>query len=199
MGASIATTWFTASAYQDRINVARRNLADAEEILRAIRARREAGTASDLDVSQQEALVAGVRAGIPALQSNVSTNLYALAVLVGETPEKLDLQPGSLLGLSLPDVAPGLPSELLRRRPDIAAAEAQLEAARANLRVARAALYPDVTLTGSGGNSTIDTTGGSISLAGILSGGGDFISKPILPMELAVKALAHLLGKQIAL
>ena len=164
--ASIATTWFTASAYQDRINVARRNLADAEEILRAIRARREAGTASDLDVSQQEALVAGVRAGIPALQSNVSTNLYALAVLVGETPEKRDLQPGSLLGLSLPDVAPGLPSELLRRRPDIAAAEAQLEAARANLRVARAALYPDVTLTGSGGlsNTSIARLFGPTSL-----------------------------------
>ena len=149
--ASIATTWFTANAYQDRVAVSRRNLADAEEILRAIKARREAGTASDLDVSQQEALVAGVRAGIPALQSNVESNLYALAVLVGSTPEKLNLQPATLLGLSLPDVAPGLPSELLRRRPDVAAAEAQLEAARANVRVARAALYPDISLTGSGG------------------------------------------------
>ncbi len=169
--AAIATTWFTASAYQDRIAVSRRNLADAEEILRAIRARREAGTASDLDVSQQEALVAGVRAGIPALQSNVSSNLYAMSVLVGSTPEKLHLQAATLLGLSMPDVAPGLPSELLHRRPDIAAAEAQLEAARANVRVARAALYPDVSLTGSGGlsNASVARLFGPTSLLASLA------------------------------
>jgi outer membrane protein, multidrug efflux system len=151
--ASIAATWFAALAYQDRIAVANRNLHDAEQIQRAIRAREEAGTASALDVSQQSALVAGLRAGIPALRSNVTTNLNALAVLVGTTPEELKLQPGSLIGLSLPEIAPGLPSELLRRRPDVMAAEAQLEAARANLRAARAALYPDVSLTGSSGLS----------------------------------------------
>ena len=148
---SIATIWFTALAYQDRITVATRNLADAEQILKAIRARAEAGTASALDVAQQAALVAGVRATIPALRSNVTTNLNALAVLVGETPEALKLVPRSLIGLSLPEISPGLPSELLRRRPDVMSAEAQLTAANANLRAARAALYPDVSLTGSGG------------------------------------------------
>ena len=152
---SIATAWFTALANQDRIAVANRNLNDAEEILRAILAREEAGTASALDVSQQSALVAGLRAGIPALRSNVTTNVNALAVLVGTTPEELKLTPGSLIGLSLPEVAPGLPSELLRRRPDIMASEAQLQAASANLRAARAALYPDISLTGSGGWSNM--------------------------------------------
>jgi len=148
---SIATIWFTALAYQDRITVAQRNLADSEEILKAIRAREEVGTASELDVAQQAALVAGVRASIPGLRSSVVTNLNALAVLIGDTPEALKLTPRSLIGLSLPEISPGLPSELLRRRPDVMSAEAQLEAARANLRAARAALYPDVSLTGTGG------------------------------------------------
>jgi outer membrane protein, multidrug efflux system len=164
--ASIATTWFAALADQDRIAVANRNLSDAEEILRAIQAREDAGTASDLDVSQQAALVAGVRATIPALRSDMIANLDALGVLVGATPEELKLRPTSLIGLSLPEVAPGLPSALLRRRPDVMSAEAQLEAAKANIEAARAALYPDVSLTGSGGwtNTGLATLFGPTSL-----------------------------------
>ncbi len=148
---SIATTWFTTLAYQDRLAVAERNLADSEEILRAIRGRMEAGTASDLEVAQQEALVAGVRASLPNLRSNIATNRNALAVLVGALPENINAKPGSLIGLSLPEVSPGLPSDLLTRRPDVARAEAQLQAANANIRAARAALYPTIQLTGSGG------------------------------------------------
>jgi multidrug efflux system outer membrane protein len=149
--AAIASTWFTALAYEDRLAVAERNLADSEEILGAIRGRLEVGTASALDVAQQEALAAGVRATLPNLRSNIATNLNALAVLVGSLPEDLHPKPGSLIGLSLPEVAPGLPSDLLRRRPDVASAEAQLQAANANIRAARAALYPQIDLTAGGG------------------------------------------------
>ncbi len=148
---SVATTWFTALAYQDRLAVAQRNLSDAEQILAAIRARLDAGTASELDVAQQGALVAGIRAQIPSYRSNVQVQLDALGVLTGRNPEDVAAPPGTLNTLDLPAVAPGLPSDLLLRRPDVAAAEANLVAARANIREARANFYPQIQLTGAGG------------------------------------------------
>lgn len=148
---SVASTWFQALATQDRIDVARRNLADAEQILAAIQARLEAGTASELDVSQQAALVAGIRAQIPGLQSTLEQNLDGLGILVGRTPEAITVRPGTLTALSLPELAPGLPSEVLARRPDVASAEAQLMQANANIKLARADFFPQVTLTGSAG------------------------------------------------
>ncbi len=148
---SVADTWFQALAQQDRIDVARRNLSDADEILRAIRARLDAGTASELDVSQQEALAAGIRAQIPGLQSQLEQLLNGLGILVGRPPEAITVRPGTLNALKLPELAPGLPSDVLARRPDVAAAEAQLIAANANIRVARADFFPQVTLSGAGG------------------------------------------------
>ena len=148
---SVATTYFTALAFQDRIAVARRNLRDAEEILGAISARASVGTASALDVAQQQALVEGVRANIPGLQSQADQQVAGLAVLVGRAPEAIDVPPGTLATLELPEVSPGLPIVLLERRPDVAAAEANLLAANANVRAARAAFFPQVTLTAQGG------------------------------------------------
>ncbi len=148
---SVATTWFTALSYEDRLSVARRNLADAEQILAAIRARAEAGIASELDIAQQEALVSGVRAQIPGLQSNAEQQINALGLLTGRLPEDIRVDPGTLNALSLPVVSPGLPSDLLLRRPDVANAEAQLQSASANIRAARAAFYPQIEITGSGG------------------------------------------------
>ena len=149
--ASVANTWFTALAYQDRLTVAQNNLRDAEETLKAIRARMEVGTASMLDVAQEEALVAGVRATIPGLRSQRDQQAAALGILVGRLPQGIPIPAGTLTTLALPEVAPGLPSTLLARRPDVAAAEAQLQAQNANIRAARAAFFPTVTLTGSAG------------------------------------------------
>ena len=148
---SVATTWVTALAYQDRLAVAERNLRDADDILQAIRARLDAGTASLLDVSQQEALAAGIRAQIPALRSLFEQQVNALAILVGRPPERITVAPGTLNDLPLPEVSPGLPSDLLARRPDVAAAEAQLQSANANIRFARAAFFPQLSLTGQAG------------------------------------------------
>lgn len=148
---AVATTYFTALAYEDRVAVAQRNLRDAQEILDAIQARENAGTASLLDVSQQEALVDGLKAEIPGLRSQAEQQINALAILVGRPPEQIHVPPGTLATLKLPEVDPGLPSQLLERRPDIASAEAQLVAANANIRAARAAFFPQLTLTGQGG------------------------------------------------
>lgn len=146
---SVASTWFQALALQDRLDVSARNLRDAEEILAAIRARLGAGTASLLDVSQQEALVAGLRAQVPGLRNQLEQQVIGLGILIGKPPAAITVRPGTLNALSLPEVAPGLPAEVLARRPDVAYAEANLAAANANIRVARANFLPQVTLTGS--------------------------------------------------
>ena len=148
---SVANAYFQALAAQDRLRVARRNLADAERVLGAFRGRLEAGTASALDVSQQEALVAAQRANIPALRDQFEQQAIALGILTGTPPENLTVRGGTLDELPSPAVSPGLPSELLARRPDVAAAETNLVAQDANIRAARAAFFPQIQLTVAGG------------------------------------------------
>ena len=148
---SVGNTWFTALGDADQLAVQRRNLADAEQTLAVIRGRLEAGTASALDMAQQEALVAGVRASIPALRSQMEQQIIGLGILVGHPPEAVTVRPGTLTTLTLPPVAAGLPSCLLQRRPDVASAEAQLIAANFDVKVARAAFFPQIQLTGSAG------------------------------------------------
>jgi multidrug efflux system outer membrane protein len=148
---SVANTWFTALAFADRLAVAQRNLADAEQTLAVVRGRLDAGTVSALDVAQQEALVNGERAVIPNLRSEMEQQLIGLGILVGRPPEAINVRPGSLNDLQLPPVTPGLPASVLQRRPDVAEAEAQLVAANFNIKAARAAFFPSIQLTGSAG------------------------------------------------
>lgn len=148
---SVAQTYFQLLAGQDRLGVAQRNLADAERILGAFRARLSVGTANALDVSQQETLVANQRAIIPSLRNNAEQQRIGLGILIGRPPEQMDVAGGTLEKLQLPPVTPGLPSTLLTRRPDVAQAEAQLVSENANIRAARAAFFPTISLTASGG------------------------------------------------
>ena len=146
---NVANTWFIALALADRLAVAQRNLADAEQTLAVIRGRLDAGTANALDLAQQESLVAGERATIPNLRNQLEQELIGLGILVGRPPEAITARPGSLNKLALPPVAPGLPSAVLQRRPDVAEAEALLVAANFDIKVARAAFFPSIQLTGS--------------------------------------------------
>ena len=156
---SVANTYFQVLAAQDRLATALRNLRDSERILGAFRARLSVGTANALDVAQQEALTAAQRANLPSLKNQIEQQQIALGILTGIPPERLPVVGGSLEKLPLPLVAPGLPSELLSRRPDVANAEAQLVAENANIRAARAAFFPSVQLTASGGlTSTVLAT-----------------------------------------
>ena len=153
--ASLANFYFQLAASQDRITLARDNIRTAGQVLQAIRARLSVGTATALDLAQQESIVANQRASVPPLQQVVDQNRNLIAVLAGRTPESLRVRGGSLRGLKLPSVQPGLPSDLLLRRPDIAAAEARLDAQGANVYAARAAFFPTITLTGSLGLQSI--------------------------------------------
>ena len=148
---SVATAYFAVLASQDELRVLRRNLAASSRILTLIKQRFDAGTASQLDVAQQESLVATVRASIPPIDQILRQNIATLAVLIGRPPADLTVKGGSLDRLRIPPVTPGLPSELLFQRPDIRAAEANLAATDATVEFARAAFFPSITLTGQGG------------------------------------------------
>jgi len=148
---SVATTYFQALELRDRIQVAQQNLENGEKILRGFRLEQSAGTATGLDVAQQETTVALLNAALPPLLQQFRQTVYALAVLIGKTPESVDVDVGTLADLSIPAVAEGLPSQLLSRRPDVAEAEQQLIAANADITVARAALFPSIQLTAGGG------------------------------------------------
>jgi NodT family efflux transporter outer membrane factor (OMF) lipoprotein len=148
---SVANAYFQVLASQDRLRTAHSNIASALRVLDAINARFKAGTGSDLDVAQQESVVANQRAAVPPLRQTLAQNINALATLVSRPPESLHITGGSMNQLSSPRVTPGLPSELLTQRPDIRRQEAQLAAATANVGSARAQFFPSIQLTGSGG------------------------------------------------
>ena len=148
---SAANTYFQVLAAQDRLRIARENVASATRILNLIKQQFSAGTASDLNVAQQESLVNTQRAAIPPLVQTLRQSEAALALLIARPPERVAIRGGSMRGIAIPRVTPGLPSELLAQRPDIRQAEANLAAANANVDNARAQLLPSITLTGEGG------------------------------------------------
>lgn len=147
----VATTYFHTIELRDRLKVAEDNLASARQTLEGLRRQQRAGIVNALDVAQQETVVATLDANVPPLRQQFGQSLDALAILVGKTPEQLEITNETLAQLSHPEVSPGLPSALLARRPDVANAEAQLISANANIQVARAAFFPSIDLTAQGG------------------------------------------------
>jgi outer membrane protein, multidrug efflux system len=144
---TVANTYFQVLAAQDELRVARRNLAAAERILVLIKQQFDGGTASQLDLSQQAALVSTERAAIPPLEITLKQNIAALALLVARPPENFTVNGGSLTQIAVPRVTPGMPSELLNQRPDVRQAEAQLASSNFSVEAARAAFFPQITLT----------------------------------------------------
>ncbi|HEV2284515.1 MAG TPA: efflux transporter outer membrane subunit [Steroidobacteraceae bacterium] len=149
--AGVASSYFQALELRDRLAIADSNLANASQALHGLELEERAGIATALDVAQQQTVVATVNASIPPLREQLRQTLDALAILVGSPPQAVEVTSGGLDALSQPRVRPGLPSELLARRPDVAAAEAQLIAANANIAAARAAFFPAINLTADGG------------------------------------------------
>jgi NodT family efflux transporter outer membrane factor (OMF) lipoprotein len=157
--ASTASTYFQLLSLRERIEIARLNLENALTVLQVTESRVRNGIASALELAQQRATIAGQRAQIPQLEQQELETRAALALLLGRPPEGFDVAARDLVAIQAPTVAPGLPSELLMRRPDIVTAEANLEGANANLAAARAALLPSISLTASGGVSSGTLTG----------------------------------------
>lgn len=151
LSSTVASTYFQVLALTDRIEAARRNLGIAQEVLQVIEQQAAAGTTSGLEAAQQRSTVAQIAAQIPALELQRVKALDALAILTGQPPSGFAVAADTLVGLPIPMPPPGLPSDLLRRRPDIKKAEADLIAANANIGVARANLFPSIKLTGERG------------------------------------------------
>src|SRR5690606_38895068 len=114
-------------------------------------ARYRNGAASALDLERQRTAVTSLRAALLPLQTQQQQARSALAILLGRAPQGMSLGEESLSQIAVPEVQPGLPAELLVRRPDLASAEALLAAADADVAAARAALLPGIQLTGSMG------------------------------------------------
>jgi NodT family efflux transporter outer membrane factor (OMF) lipoprotein len=146
--ATVANTYFQALASSDRLRIARNNLVAATRVYRLINERFEAGTASALDTAQQESVVNAQRAAIPPLTQTLQQNIVTLAALIARPRQRLRLRGNSMTRITIPPITPGLPSDLIAQRPDIREAEAQLEAANADVHAARAAFFPSITLTG---------------------------------------------------
>jgi outer membrane protein, multidrug efflux system len=144
---SVADTYFTILASRDRLRIARRNLAAASGILDLIKQQFGAGTVSDLNVAQQEALVEQVRATIPPLEETLGQSTAALAVLLGKAPEHFNTRGPGMDAIAIPRVTPGLPSDVMNRRPDVRMAEEQLKSAGYSVESARAAFFPTISLT----------------------------------------------------
>jgi outer membrane protein, multidrug efflux system len=149
--AEVANTYLALRTAQRRLVINQHDLARQQDLLSQIRTRATAGLATGLDVRQQETTLAATSSGLPPLAAEVEVRLHALAVLLGAPPESLLDTISAARPPMPPDIPAGLPAELLRRRPDIRAAERQLAAATANIGVAVADYYPDITLTASPG------------------------------------------------
>ncbi|MBM3562250.1 MAG: efflux transporter outer membrane subunit [Alphaproteobacteria bacterium] len=145
--AAVLNAYFQVLTAQDRLRIARQNVTIAQQVMDAINARLEVGVATVLDISQQQTILAQQQASIPPLEQTLRQTRNNLAVLLGQTPESMTIKGGSLNDLKFPRIAPGLPSEVLLRRPDVAEAEARLASQEFSVLQARAAFFPSLTLT----------------------------------------------------
>ena len=151
---STANAYFQLLSLRERLAIARLNLENSLAVLTVTEARVRDGVATPLELAQQRATVAGQQAAIPQLEQQELQTRTALALLLGRPPEGFDVSAQDLAAIAFPSVAPGLPAQLLVRRPDVVTAEANLQSANANLAAARAAFFPTISLTGSGGISS---------------------------------------------
>ena len=156
----VARNYIDLRGFQRRLAVARDNLKTQQDTLELTQVRFQAGLASDLDVAQQEAQLNTTAAQIPTLESAIKQVAYGLDVLLGTQPGTLwsELAKETEIPNLPPEVLIGLPSELLRRRPDIRRAERQLAAATAQVGVATADLFPRFSLTGIAGLQSVSAS-----------------------------------------
>ena len=156
----VGNNYLSLRGFQQQLAVARKNLEAQKKTASIIRRRFEAGTVGRLDLVNADAQVATTAATIPLFESSARASIYSLGVLLGREPAALekDLIKAGPIPPYPPEVPVGLPSELLRRRPDIRRAEAQLHAATARIGVATATLYPVFSLTGTFGFASSDLT-----------------------------------------
>ena len=158
--AEIARNYIALRGAQQRLRIAEQHIEAQLDSVEVTQSRYQAGLTSALDAAEAEALLANIRAQVPPLQTTVKQTLHRLSVLVGEPPTAFTSSLSQDYPIPQADLTSdiGLPSELLRRRPDIRQAERELEAATARVGVAATDLFPRLTLTGRLGTQGLDVT-----------------------------------------
>ena len=153
--AEVANQYLNERELAEQLKMTHKTLVAVQDSYDLTKASYDAGVASELDLRSAEAQVETAKAALAANEQQRAQAENALVLLVGE-PLPADLPPPRPLGAQhlLTDLPPGLPSDLLQRRPDILEAEHQLKAANADIGAARAAFFPTITLTGGGGTSS---------------------------------------------
>jgi len=175
---NVATAYFQLLELDSEMQISRGALDSRKESLRLVEIRAKGGTTSLMDVRQSEQLVYTAAAAIPDLERRIEQQENLISILVGRNPGPIT-RGQSLLDIAVPPEVPvGLPSSLLSRRPDIQSAEQTLIAANARIGIAKAAYFPQITLTGLGGYQSTALTNLFTGPAGLWSFGGQ-LTQPI--------------------
>ena len=165
--AAVADGYFHVLSLRERLNIATANVDAAQKLLDVIQARFNEGLANPVELSAQKATLATAALVVPNLKQQEAEALASLALLLGRAPEQFSVADESLESMVEPKLGPGIPAELLTRRPDVFMAEANMQAANANLLAARAALLPSFDLTLSGGVQNPALNAAVITLSGV--------------------------------
>lgn len=153
LASNVARDYFNLLSIRSRVDIARRNLNIAQEILRIVEARYRNGVAREYDLRQQTVTVLQQQTQLIPLENQLRAAETALGLLLGQTPQDFHVEGEPIDQLKVPEIAPWVPGDMLLRRPDMASAETTMAAAKANLVVARASLIP-VSLSLSASDST---------------------------------------------
>jgi multidrug efflux system outer membrane protein len=149
--ANVAAAYFQLRALDSELEIAKRTLGSRQQSLQLTHVLATHGSATDLDLSQSEQLVYAASETIPDLERQIRQQENQLSILLGQNPGAIP-RGRPLTEQPVPEGVPaGLPSELLERRPDVREAEANMMAANAQIGVAKAAFFPSISLTGTGG------------------------------------------------
>ncbi len=197
--AAVATSYLALQGDEELLRVTQETLLTREASQRLTKLRFDNGASSQIDVRQAESLLESARVALAQVTRQRALDENALALLLGQAlPTRLAADRPITAPALLPELAAGLPSDLLTRRPDIRQAEQQLIAANANIGAARAAFFPRITLTGSVGSASSELSG--LFKAG--SGGWSFAPQLLQPVFDAGRNQANLklaqVGRDIA-
>jgi outer membrane protein, multidrug efflux system len=157
--ADVAAAYFNLLELDMELEISRRTLAVREDSLQLIRVREQGGIATLLEVREGEQLVYGAAQVIPFTEQQIQQTENAISLLLGQPPGDIARGRSLIEQQEPPAVPPGVPSSLLERRPDIRAAEQNLVAANAFIGVAKAAYFPQISLTGLFGFQSTDLSG----------------------------------------
>ncbi len=153
LSANVTRAYFNLLSIRSRVDIARQNLDIAEQVLGIVQARYDNGVVREYDLTQQTTSVLQQRTNLIPLENQMRQAETTLGLLLGVTPQEFRLDGEPIDLLAVPEIAPWAPSDLLLRRPDMAAAELDMISARANLAVARGSLIPLTLSLSASGNT----------------------------------------------